>query len=175
MKLIIKEAGSGEADIIRRVGTLSYKEHFTEIWTNEGIETYLTSQFSSEKLSSDFTNNSTRYFISYFDNLPIGLLKVNLHKILPNSSKDYGLELEKIYLLKEFAGKGLGEILLQFVREFAIKNSEEIIWLDVLKTNTKAKSFYERYGFVVVGQLDFSTDKVKPDMWVMKCDLSRKS
>ena len=127
-----------------------------------------------EKLTFDLANNSTRYFIAYFDSKPIGLLKVNLHKILPNASQDYGLELEKIYLLKEFAGKGFGETLLQFVMELARKNSEEIVWLDVLKTNTKAKSFYERYGFIVIGQLDFSTDKVKPDMWVMKCDLSAK-
>jgi ribosomal protein S18 acetylase RimI-like enzyme len=40
-----------------------------------------------------------------------------------------------------------------------------VVWLDVWERNTRAISFYERWGFVVVGEQDFVLgDDVQRDL-----------
>jgi len=57
-------------------------------------------------------------------------------------------DLVNIAIKKERQGQGLGEKLLKFVIRKAIKENCEFLHLEVRKTNTKAKSLYEKYGFI---------------------------
>lgn len=170
MKII--KAKQEQIENIIQIGIKSYKEHFSEIWTAKGIDEYLSLQFDFQKISNEMNSDNTKYFVSYFENRVVGIVKINLKKQIPNSSVERGIELEKIYLLSQFAGKGFGTTMLDFTIKYAKDNGENVIWLDVLKTNLKAIKFYERYGFKIIDQLDFATDKIKTDMWVMKCDLA---
>ncbi|WP_375373155.1 hypothetical protein [Pseudomonas hygromyciniae] len=45
--------------------------------------------------------------------------------------------------------------------------------MDVLKTNSNAQRFYERFGFRALGEIPFSTDIAQIGMVVMGHDLSR--
>ncbi|MBS1610514.1 MAG: GNAT family N-acetyltransferase [Bacteroidetes bacterium] len=170
MNILIKEAGAGEAGLICQIGIQTYKDHFARIWTEDGLRNYLHSHFNSEKLNADLTDNTIKYFIASTGNQPIGFIKIKLKRPLPCAPFDKGLELEKIYVLKEYVGQGSGEAMLHFVIDFARKLSATFIWLCSLKTNPKANRFYERHGFTIEGSIEFETDKIKPDMWVMRCD-----
>ena len=46
---------------------------------------------------------------------------------------------------------GLGEFLLKFMLDFARKHKAETTFLEVRPSNTAARGFYERRGFVEVG------------------------
>jgi diamine N-acetyltransferase len=172
MSLKIEPVYATQIELLQQIGEKTYREHFSEIWTEVGINNYLQAQFDMEKLVNSFTEDGTKYFLSYWNLEPVGLIKLNFNKSLPNSSNDTGLELEKIYLLKEFSGRGIGEKMLNFVINQAIQNLERFVWLDVLKNNDRAKRFYERNGFIVVDEIEFYTDKLMIDMWVMKKQLS---
>ena len=47
------------------------------------------------------------------------------------------------------------------------------LWLDVLKSNSGARRFYESAGLRQVDEVPFSTDLEQIGMWVMACDLPR--
>jgi diamine N-acetyltransferase len=160
-----------DIEMLKNIGIQSYKEHFSAIWTSEGIDKYLEEQFNTQKLYDELMGSSTVYFIAFFEEKPIGFIKLNFNQFIPKQNEETGLELQKIYFLNNFAGKGLGKTMFNFIKDYALEKREKSIWLDVLKTNTKAKKFYERQGFQVVDELDFETDKTKPDMWVMKLSL----
>jgi len=49
-----------------------------------------------------------------------------------------GLELERIYVINEYQGKGLGAQILQKVVEIAVKKKKEYIWLGVWEYNKEA-------------------------------------
>jgi ribosomal protein S18 acetylase RimI-like enzyme len=84
-----------------------------------------------------------------------------------------GVELQKIYFLKSEAGRGYGNQLLNFICNRAIEHGERLLWLDVLKSNSNARRFYEGFGFQEIGEIPFKTDVAEIGMIVMVCELSQ--
>ena len=63
-----------------------------------------------------------------------------------DNCSDFG-EIISIYLLPEYIGKGYGiKIMDSVINELRIHEYKEVI-LYVLEENTRARKFYERYGF----------------------------
>jgi ribosomal protein S18 acetylase RimI-like enzyme len=60
----------------------------------------------------------------------------------------YG-EIISIYLLPEYCGKGHGKLLLQAAIDGLMQMGYADIFLWVLEANTKARVFYERFGFEI--------------------------
>lgn len=48
------------------------------------------------------------------------------------------------------------------------------MWLDVLKTNSNARRFYEAYGFQEIGEIPFNTDLAEIGMVVMGLQLKQR-
>lgn len=59
-----------------------------------------------------------------------------------------GFYLEDIFITKTARGKGVGEMMLKFIAKFAKEHGFERIDFQVLKWNTPAIEFYERFGAV---------------------------
>lgn len=57
-------------------------------------------------------------------------------------------EIVSIYLLPDYMGKGYGKILLRYVLSELKKLGYEDVFLWVLEENIKARSFYEKLGFL---------------------------
>ena len=54
-------------------------------------------------------------------------------------------QLQKIYVLRSFLGHGVGAALMQPIIG-AARQRASFLWLDVLRENTRAIEFYERFG-----------------------------
>jgi GNAT superfamily N-acetyltransferase len=59
-----------------------------------------------------------------------------------------GFYLEDIFITKEERGRGIGEMMLKHIAKLAKKRGFERIDFQVLKWNTPAIAFYERFGAV---------------------------
>ena len=59
-------------------------------------------------------------------------------------------DLTNIAVRKEYQGKGYGEELLRFMIGKAIEKGCEFMHLEVRASNMKAKSLYEKMGFIEV-------------------------
>lgn len=71
-----------------------------------------------------------------------------------STTKEAGVfKLHKIYFLTGQQGKGLGRSLLQFIFGSIRPEGGKVLRLNVNRFN-KARQFYERMGFVVVGEED---------------------
>lgn len=60
------------------------------------------------------------------------------------------IKVERLHILPEFQGYGIGTEILEDLIKEASDQSKEII-LSVLRTNVRAKSLYERLGFKEIG------------------------
>jgi ribosomal protein S18 acetylase RimI-like enzyme len=156
---------------LEAVGKETYRQHFSEIWSPKGLELYLETHFNREVLRQQLRSASVQYYFPLYNGEISGMVKVKTKSRIPSEPYDDGFELEKIYLLSAFTGLGLGKkIISEFAAIAKIKN-ERFLWLDVLKTNTRAKKLYEEAGFSTVGDIPFSTDILKIDMWIMRMDI----
>jgi GNAT superfamily N-acetyltransferase len=76
-------------------------------------------------------NSNSRFFFIYLDNLLAGYLKLNIDSAQTEKIDRNGLEIERIYIRKEYKRQGLGRQLLEFAIELATKERRKLIWLGV--------------------------------------------
>lgn len=76
-------------------------------------------------------------------------------KKLPYETDRPAIELRRLYLRSNAHGRGIADRLMQWaLAEAARRGAQELI-LSVYIDNQRARRFYERYGFEVVGKYDF--------------------
>jgi len=71
--------------------------------------------------------------------------------IVLNAEKETKVEIETLYVLPGFQGKGLGTFLIEKAIDFV----NAPVWLSVWDKNRKAINFYQRFGFEERGELYF--------------------
>jgi len=57
--------------------------------------------------------------------------------------------LENIAVSSDYRGQGVGKQLINFLEEFTLKHQKDVLSLQVIFENERAKSLYERLGFKV--------------------------
>lgn len=78
----------------------------------------------------------------------------------PELQQDGDIELKRIYLLGPWQGGGNGRDLLSRVLEVADKRGARRLLLAVYEENVRAIAFYERAGFVAIGDTVFMVGQV---------------
>jgi ribosomal protein S18 acetylase RimI-like enzyme len=61
------------------------------------------------------------------------------------------LELARIYVLREWHGRGIAAALMRHCLEEAQHQGARTLWLGVWEQNHRAQAFYRKYGFEDVG------------------------
>ncbi|MES2783549.1 MAG: GNAT family N-acetyltransferase [Pseudomonadota bacterium] len=78
----------------------------------------------------------------------------------PDLQKDGDIELKRIYLLGPWQGGGNGKDLINRVIELAKERGAKRLLLAVYENNDRAVAFYQRAGFVAVGETVFMVGQV---------------
>ena len=78
------------------------------------------------------------------------------------------MELQKIYVLTEYQGRGVGAALMNEVNGIAKEEGPDSVWLDTYISNEKAIHFYENYGFRKIGRYFFTIGSQTFEYYVME-------
>lgn len=132
----------------------SYKEHYLYLWTDNG-ENYMNASFTKEKITSEMNVLHSQFYLIYDQELAIGVLKINNNKSSDGKKNTDALEIERLYFLKEAAGKGLGKATLKMVSQLAANENKKTIWLKAMKCSDAFK-FYEKQNFTVTAEMDLT-------------------
>lgn len=109
---------------------------------------YLNEGFSVEKLSAELNDNNTELYFATLGNEVIGYIKLNFGQSQTELKDDKAVEIERIYVLKEYHGKKVGQLLYQKAMEIARQANAGYVWLGVWEKNLRAIHFYKKNGFV---------------------------
>jgi GNAT superfamily N-acetyltransferase len=145
----IKQCDINDTDELHDIAILSYKQTYTYLWADDG-ETYLNRFYKKDDLEKELGTPSITYFLVYVDDKAAGYFKLKQNALLPHSKRQC-LEIEKLYLLQQFAGKGTGKIIMNFINDLAKQQQRSILWLRVMESSP-AKLFYEAFGFKQTGK-----------------------
>ncbi|MGO1242784.1 MAG: GNAT family N-acetyltransferase [Sphingobacterium sp.] len=146
--IIVQKATLDNIEQLQQIGRQTFSETFSSGNTEENMKKYLAEGFSFEKLTEELNDKNSEFYFALSETKVIGYLKINFGKSQTELQDDTALEIERIYVLKEFHGKKVGQILYEEAIEIAKQKKSDYVWLGVWEENPRAISFYKKNGFV---------------------------
>jgi ribosomal protein S18 acetylase RimI-like enzyme len=146
----IKKVKTEHLQELIEISRKTFQETYGAYNTAEKMEIYLHQNLSSDQLLNEINATNSEFYHLYYQSKLVGFIKIGFTKA-PKTDEP-GLEIERIYLLSEFQGLGLGKILLNHCFEIAKQNNIQLIWLGVWENNLKAQEFYLKAGFKSFGE-----------------------
>ena len=168
MDVIIRACKVTEVEILRHLAYETYNQTFRSMNTAETMDKYLEAAFSRDRLQEELSSPRCGFFFMYADGELSGYLKLNEAPEQSDFNDPDSIELERIYVRREFQGRGLGKELITYAVQTARRKGKRYLWLGVWERNDKAIAFYRDMGFVVAGRHDFQMgDEIQHDL-IMK-------
>lgn len=133
---------------LQKIGSETFKETFSSSNTEENLKVYLDSAFTVNKLMTELDNPFSAFYFAELENVIIGYLKLNFGNAQTELKDNKAVEIERIYVLKEFHGMKVGQLIYEKAIEIARLNNAEYVWLGVWEENPRAIRFYKKNGFV---------------------------
>ncbi|MBX9807115.1 MAG: GNAT family N-acetyltransferase [Flavobacteriaceae bacterium] len=146
--IIIKKATISDLEIIQEISKQTFIETFADVNTSEDMENYVLENFNTEQVTSEINNRESAFYLATLNNETIGYLKLNFEKAQTETYNEQTLEIHRIYVLKAFLGKKIGQLLLDETVKIAQQTNVDYIWLGVWEQNHRALQFYAKNGFV---------------------------
>ena len=171
----IKKADIKDLSTIQDISIRSFTETFSEINTPENMEKYLQESFNSAQLTLEINNPDSPFYIAYWDNEPVGYLKLNLGNAQTETVENETIEIQRIYVLKDFHGKKLGQLLLDQAIKTAQEHQVDYAWLGVWEENHRAIQFYAKNGFVTFDKHVFTLGDEQQTDLLMKLKIQTNS
>lgn len=144
----IRQVSINEIEQLQQIGRLTFAETFSSENSEENMRKYLENEFSTTKLQTELNDKNSEFYFAELENKGIGYLKVNFAQSQTEIKDENALEIERIYVLKEFHGKNVGQLLYEKAMEIARQKTVDYVWLGVWEKNLRAIRFYEKNGFV---------------------------
>ena len=169
--MYIRKATITDLKILKEIGKRTFIETFASENSSENMTEYLESAFTTEKLMSELTNMNSEFYFAEMEGEVVGYLKVNFNDSQTELKVSNALEIERIYVLKEFHGKKVGQILYDKAIEIAKNKNLKNVWLGVWEQNPRAIRFYEKNGFKVFDKHIFKLGEDEQTDIMMKLEL----
>lgn len=143
----ISRVSIDDVESLIAISIQTFSETFSEHNTEKDMQKYISENLNSDQLNKELhTTDSEFYFIKLNQQIT-GYLKLNNGESQTEIQHNNALEIERVYVLKEFHGKQFGKLLLQKAITIAKEKQYNYIWLGVWENNIKAISFYIKNGF----------------------------
>jgi len=138
MELLLKPVEASEIQIrkgtiedvtlLKNIGIQSFQETFAEHNTVEDMKIYVEKNFSTEQLTAELADDNSEFYIVQHLTTTVGYMKLRKGQE-PEELKNNALEIERIYSIQSYIGKGVGKILIETAfakaKQIGLKN----IWL----------------------------------------------
>ncbi len=150
--------------------SILYKQVYIQTYGTEGVSdefaNFITVQFAIERLEHIIQAQPGSIIVAAYKGNLVGVAEIEMDKHCPVGNI-IAPELNKLYILEWFCGKGIGYRLLQEAETFVRSKGVKEIWLWVLDSNTRAISFYERQQYKTIGKASFQMETNLYENFVM--------
>jgi diamine N-acetyltransferase len=145
--LEIVKAGPANVEQLQNISINTFTQAFAHNNDAVSMQQYMDAAFSIEKLGDELKNPASHFYFGRINGEVCSYLKLNYAEAQNDIKDPQSLEVERIYVLKEFYGNNVGQQLLDFAFEIARRENYKYVWLGVWDGNPRAIRFYEKNGF----------------------------
>lgn len=171
MAIVFNMCGPTDALKVVDIGCQTYRQTFENMYDADVMTQYLDRAFDLDVVTQELGNPQSRFWLLEVDGHVVGYLKMNWGLAQTEPQEGGGIEIERIYLLKAFQGRGLGRALFDKAMDFARASGSRFIWLGVWENNDRAVAFYTSMGFEITGTHDFRMGDVVDTDYIMRLTL----
>lgn len=171
MQLHFQKCELTDVEQLIKISKTTFVNAFEKDNDPEDFKVYINIAFEKENILRQLKNSGSSFYFVFKDEQLVGYFKLNEHDAQTDIRSEEGIELERIYVLKEFQGKHIGKLMLQKVIGLASQKGKEYIWLGVWENNLDAIRFYQKYNFKKFATHPYFIGKDEQTDWLLRFDL----
>lgn len=140
VSLNIRAAVETDIPLLRDLAERTWRSSYADILTTEQMDYMLGWMYAPEQIVQEL-RDGVFWELAESDGAPVAFLSLTL--------KAEEAKLNKLYVLPEHQGRGIGGELLRHIETLAASRGARSIWLQVNKQNERARRAYEHAGYRV--------------------------
>jgi len=147
-----QKATLSNAKILSDLAKAIYQENYLHLWLPGGADWYMHQHaYPLQQMEQELADPNNVYYLLQDDQEPVGYLKLVLSSNLAGYDPADALEIERIYLLENRKGKGLGKKMMQLAMDTALALNKKAIFLKAMDSSQEAIAFYQHQGYSICG------------------------
>ncbi len=159
MNITIRRAKNEDIEILSKLSIDTFTESYAAMNTVENMALYINKNFQPAHIQDEINDSRNTLLLAVIDEVVVGYVKLSTVNQCAQLKGLSNIEMERLYVLKEYHEQKVGATLMSYCISHVIKNGFEILWLGVWSHNEKAITFYKRWGFEVFGEQIFQLGK----------------
>lgn len=164
----LRVANQNDLEALRTISVETFQDTFGPHNTAEDMQLYIEKNLSVERIQQELNTSGSVFFLAFDGSRLAGYAKVRDGNTRSKLTSFNALEIERIYVTKEYLGKQLGKELLQACIQYGRRNKYEMVWLGVWEHNLRALAFYRKSGFEKFSEHTFVLGTDHQTDWLMK-------
>src|SRR3989344_3411855 len=152
----IRNAVEKDYKILVNLGAKTFGQTYQNKVKPSDMDYYIKNTFNKNQVLKELKDKSFTILVASKNSKLVGYAKLLKSKIPSNSKHFKGIELVRLYVLKNYQGQKIGSTLLSECIKIAKKNKFKYIWLGVWEKNDDAIAFYKELKFKVFGNCKFN-------------------
>ncbi len=174
--MLIRQAATDDAALLHEIAAATFPLACPPDTLPESIEAFISANLSVDAFARYLADPERDLFLGTIDGTPSGYTMV-VHgepsdaDVAASVALRPTAELSKCYALREAHGTGLAAALVDSSADAARARGAQSLWLGVNQQNVRAKRFYEKCGFLVVGTKKFRVGERYEDDFVCALNL----
>ena len=149
----------------------SFLQAYPQNTDHENMALYLEKAFDEKEINNQLSNPASIFFLMTVNDELSGYAKLRWDRSPEQLKSIRAVELERLYFLNDFKGKGLGSQLLEYCIKFSMGKEFEIMWLLVWDENISGIEFYKHKGFETFAHKVFHFGNDSSEDILMKLEL----
>ena len=172
MSITIRKAVDADVPLLSQLGIETFRETFLDDfripYSESDLATFLPAAYGEAAIAGYVANPAYQHFIVEADGAAVGYSLVGPNGLPHDETRPGDGELKRIYLLKTAKGLGAGQALHTTSIGWLEAAGHDRIWLGVWSGNLRAQRFYEKNGFVKVGEYRFIVGDTQDHEFIMR-------
>ena len=148
----IRRGTREDAGLLSELGARTFTDTFDVDNTPEDMAAYVATSFSLQQQTAELEDPASTFLIAEVDGHAAGYAKLHNGPAEKGVEGAKPVELVRLYVSREWLGRGVGEQLMRACVDEAIQAGHETIWLGVWERNARAQAFYRKWNFRTVGE-----------------------
>jgi len=165
---VLRRATVDDAHTLSRLGSETFAQTFGDSYRPKDLDQFLQQSYSPASFAKALGQSVYQIWIAEHRGVPIGYAQCGPCKLPhPEASPSHG-ELQRLYVLQEYHGCGVGTQLLNTALAELARAYPGPLWVGVWSENHGAQRLYARYGFEKVGEYGFPVGETIDREWILR-------